>query len=178
MTKAQLIEEVQELQRWREAISDAMQSAGLGALQPGTSPVLAMDWIIAQHLEVAGRERVEPLTEWQVKQLELGPLGDAIATVRKVERALGVVEPGEELLRVGVSVLVPDAACELLASATDDPQGLWDKLLHAGGALEPVDPEKPDYASFIKARPIISRDPTKPKLKITEAMLSVENSQP
>ena len=173
MTKAQLIEEVQELQRWRVAISDAMQSAGLGALQPGTSPVLAMDWIIAQHLEAAERERVEPLTDWQIAQLELNGR-HRIDTVRTIERALGVVEPGDELLRVSVPVQVPEAARQILASATDDAQEKWAKLLHAGGAIAPVNLDKPDYQPLLKARPAISRDPTVPKLKITTDILTAD----
>lgn len=177
--KAQLLEQIQELQRWRDAVEEAAQSAGLGALQPGTSPVLAMDWIIATHLEVAQLERVQPLSEWQITQLELGRLSDAITTVRKVERALGVVEPGEELRRVGVPVQVPDAARELLQAsaaqrhpgAPDAAQLLWDELLRASGAIEPImPPGRPAY-DWIKARPTITRDPTRPKIQITAEML-------
>lgn len=139
LTKAQLVELLQEMWRWREAVNDAMISAELGPLEDGVSPELALDWIVAQHLEVAQLERVVPLTAYQI-----GQLGLPRESVRAVELALGVVAPDEELARVGVPVQVPErvrallsqsAACESFGGAEDRDQALWDALLHASGAL-------------------------------------------
>lgn len=178
MTKAQLLDKVQELQRWRDAVNDALISAQLGPLRDDVSPVMAMDWLICQHLEVAERERVEPLTDWQIAQLDLN-CKHRIDVVREVERALGVVAPGDDLVRVSVPVQVPAAARGILDGVAgaghdrgaDRAQAVWDDLLHAGGAIAPVTASRPSYQGLIKARPAVSIDPTKPKLRITGDML-------